>query len=378
MRWVYRLAAVLTGAAALGVSWWSLYELGVALGIPSVLAGGLSAVFDLAALTCVGLAERYAATPDSGAGPRLALMLMLAGSVYLNVRHAELTLGADWITGAVAYAMPAVIACLLLELHLRFANREQRRALGRVAPSLPVLGGWAFVMFPIRSVQVLRSHVRVRLDEVANEAVAPILATAEVVRTLGDGPTHDARELSAAAPVRSHGEQGKHSSDAALQLINGGRTEGTEHRVRPTEGPLGNPAGAGVLPEGAPDEQDEPPSHVLGGAPREIAAEALARTGNDVRAARRLLNEWGADVHPSTVYRARKQLTERADDSQDSPAPPQPPQSRDAAYEQQLRELHESRVSESRANVRTLAPESEAEQTLVMPRVDIPRPTHWS
>jgi len=89
MRWIYRLAAMLTGAAALGVSWWSLYELGTALGIPSVLAGGLSAVFDLAALTCVGLAERYAATPDSGAGPRFALLLMLAGSVYLNVRHAE-------------------------------------------------------------------------------------------------------------------------------------------------------------------------------------------------------------------------------------------------------------------------------------------------
>jgi len=51
----------------------------------------------------------------------------------------------------VAYAAPAVIACLLLELHLRYSNRETRQRLGRVAPALPVLGAAAVALYPWRS-----------------------------------------------------------------------------------------------------------------------------------------------------------------------------------------------------------------------------------
>jgi hypothetical protein len=151
---------------ALAVSWWSLWTVGQLVGIPSVLAGGLSAVFDLAALCLVGLAQRYANSPTagSGGGPRLALLLMLTGSVYLNAEHARMAhVG---VTGAIAYSCPAIVACVLLELHLRFDNATHRRALGRIAEPLPVLGGWAYVFFPSRAIGTHRMAVAGRIDAV--------------------------------------------------------------------------------------------------------------------------------------------------------------------------------------------------------------------
>lgn len=183
MRWIYTAAAVLTGVAALAMSWWSIYTVGRHLDIPVVLAGGLSSVFDLAALVLVGLSQQYAATrhAGSGAGPRLALLLMLAGSVFLNVRHAQIS-GAG-ATGMVAYAAPAVVAVLLVELHLRFANHQTRHDLGRVAPTLPVLGGWAVVLYPGRSLRVIRTVVAARLDDIAASVgpPPPVKAAAELV-----------------------------------------------------------------------------------------------------------------------------------------------------------------------------------------------------
>jgi hypothetical protein len=182
MRYIYTVAAVLTGAAALAMSWWSIYSLGRYLGIPVLLAASLSSVFDLAAIVLVGLSERYAAAPHagSGAGPRLSLLLMLAGSIFLNIRHAQIS-GAG-VTGMVAYAAPAVVAVLLVELHLRYANRETRYALGRVAPALPVLGGWAILLYPFRSLGVIRTVVQARLDRIAEEATpSPLTVNAELV-----------------------------------------------------------------------------------------------------------------------------------------------------------------------------------------------------
>jgi hypothetical protein len=319
----------------------------------------------------VGLCQRYATSPDSGAGPRVFLTLLMGGSVYLNITHAVIS---GYGTAAqVLYASPAVVACLLFELDQRFRNREQRRALGRVAPSLPVLGGWAFVMFPWRSVQVLRAHVRMRLDEVASQAVAPVHAAAEVIRTPIDGPTHDARELPAGEPSGTHARHGQPDPEAASQVIESSREDAAERAVRPTERPLSGRHGRGVLTDDGPEVQAEQLSHVPEGSPGEIAAEALARTGGDAKEARALLDRWGVNVHPSTVYRARNKLIDQSDDPQDSQ------DSQDVRPDQPAGRLpvlggdSHGDLPEQRANVQLVAPpETDAEKTMTM------APIRWS
>jgi hypothetical protein len=189
VRRVYALAALMTGVAALSVSWWSLYSVALLVHTPAVLAAGLSSVFDLAALVAVGLAERYAESEiaGSGAGPRLALLGMLGGSIYLNAQHAELThVG---MVGAVAYAAPAAVAVVLVELHLRYANRAQRHNLGRVAPAMPVLGAAAWIFHPLYSLRVLSRTARCRLVELdpllqLPDPSGPVRALGEVIRPI--------------------------------------------------------------------------------------------------------------------------------------------------------------------------------------------------
>jgi hypothetical protein len=206
---------------ALAVSWWSLWSVGQLVGIPSVLAGGLSAVFDLAALCLVGLAQRYANSPTagSGGGPRLALMLMLAGSIYLNVEHARMAhVG---VTGAIAYSAPAAVACLLLELHLRYDNAEHRRALGRIAAPLPVLGGWAYVFFPARAIGTHKMAVAGRIDAVRAELAAarpPVRATITTATAVDTTSTLDTTVAPAAALTAAPASPASTAAKAQLEV----------------------------------------------------------------------------------------------------------------------------------------------------------------
>lgn len=240
MQRVYGAAAVLTGAAALAVSWWSLYSLGILIGIPAPLAAGLSLVFDLAALTCVGLAERVATSPIGGSalGPRIALAVMLLTSVYLNVRHAELTLGAGWITGAVAYAMPAVVAAVLLELHLKFRHREVRQGLGRLAPALPTVGWAAALLFPRTSVRTVRRYARAhlaRLDAAVDLPPAPAPewpAEPLAIESGDDGSGQPVTSADTSEHVAEVAEVAACSTDADAIRLAGERTGSTDVRTR--------------------------------------------------------------------------------------------------------------------------------------------------
>jgi len=147
------LSWVVVAGMALALSWWSLFQLAVGFGVPVMLAAGVSLVFDAAALVCAGLAHRYALSPDSGAGPRFTMLALLAGSVYLNWTHAELT--GYGTPAAVMFAAPAAVAVILFELETGWVNRTGRRDRGRVAPALPVLGRWSWLFHPIRSLRTL-------------------------------------------------------------------------------------------------------------------------------------------------------------------------------------------------------------------------------
>lgn len=138
---------------ALGISWWSLFDLATGFGVPVVLAAGVSLVFDAAALVCGHLAHRYALSPDSGFGPRVTMVALVLGSVYLNTEHAlSLKLG---VPGAVMFSAPAAVAVVLFELESGWRARAARRTYGRVPVSLPTIGRWGWIFHPLQSLVTL-------------------------------------------------------------------------------------------------------------------------------------------------------------------------------------------------------------------------------
>ncbi|OLR92534.1 DUF2637 domain-containing protein [Actinokineospora bangkokensis] len=153
LSWSANMAWIVVLVAAMGISWWSLFEYARSFSIPTPLAAVVSLVFDASALIVAGLAHRYALSPYSGAGPRIALLLLLAGSCYLNWEHAA---GKGYgIEASIMFAAPAAVGILLFELHIGWHSRSERRARGRVARSLPVIGAWGWFLHPLQSVTTL-------------------------------------------------------------------------------------------------------------------------------------------------------------------------------------------------------------------------------
>src|SRR5277367_4997059 len=77
--------------AALSISSWSLWYIGVHYGLPPVLAGVVSACYDLGALVCAVLALNYARTQgDSGLAARMGVFVLGGISAYLNAQHAQI------------------------------------------------------------------------------------------------------------------------------------------------------------------------------------------------------------------------------------------------------------------------------------------------
>jgi hypothetical protein len=150
---------------ALALSWWSLYSLAVTFyGVPQILAIGVSAAFDGAALFVADLASKYARTEDSGLATKLATYLFVGASVYLNVEHAMLL--SYGVPGMVLFGAPPVIAGILFELYLRFVHRSEMRANGLVPKRMPVFGKISWLIFPGKTFRGFKDVVFFRLNEV--------------------------------------------------------------------------------------------------------------------------------------------------------------------------------------------------------------------
>lgn len=152
---------------ALALSWWSLYSLAVTFyGVPQILAIGVSAAFDGAALFVADLASKYARTEDSGLATKLATYLFVGASVYLNVEHAMLL--AYGVPGMVLFGAPPVIAGILFELYLRFIHRSEMRSMGLVPKRMPVFGKISWLIFPGKTFGGFKNVVFYRLNEVVS------------------------------------------------------------------------------------------------------------------------------------------------------------------------------------------------------------------
>lgn len=158
-----RLGWIVVVVSALTLSAWSLYWVGRKYGLPMPLAIIVSAAFDGAAIACADLALKYARTNgDSGLGPRMMVFLLAGTSAYLNVQHAVLT--HDPFAARILYAMPPITAVTLFEFHSRYERRGALRRAGRIAGKLPLIDRWAWVLFPARTLGVVRAIVDHRLQ----------------------------------------------------------------------------------------------------------------------------------------------------------------------------------------------------------------------
>lgn len=166
---------------SLALSWWSLYSLAVTFyGVPEILAIGVSAAFDGAALFVADLASKYARTEDSGLATKLATYLFVGASVYLNVEHAMLL--SYGVPGMVLFGAPPVVSCILFELYLRFIHRTEMRANGLVPKRMPVFGKISWLIFPGKTFGGFKDVVFFRLNEVVTSVTGQSVTRDKVSR----------------------------------------------------------------------------------------------------------------------------------------------------------------------------------------------------
>ena len=156
----YAWVAVL--GTALALSWWSLDSLGRHYGMPSILAGMVSATFDGGALVAADLALRRAAKGHPTAAVKLLMIGTVGLSAWLNYQHGQL-LGYP-VAIRVLFAAPPVIAGWLFELQLGGVHQDRLEERRGTASSIPRLGLLVWLFHPWaalrRTSQIAGSRLR--------------------------------------------------------------------------------------------------------------------------------------------------------------------------------------------------------------------------
>jgi hypothetical protein len=144
--------------AALSISTWSLYWLGVHVGMPKQLAGVVSAAFDGGAIVASNLCLKWARVHGvSGFMARMAMFSFGGMSAWLNWNHAILA-NLPYVARFL-FAAPPVIALVTIELYLRFEHRAALKRAGNLPKELPRFSKWAWLLMPRRSFGAIKFHV---------------------------------------------------------------------------------------------------------------------------------------------------------------------------------------------------------------------------
>lgn len=155
---------------ALAISWQSMATMAMNdFGLPHWLAYAVSTAYDGAAIFTAVIATEYAKTEDSGFAARMTTVGFVALSAWLNLQHAQM-MGLP-LAGQVFYAAPAIVAGILFELMLKFENRQELRARGRVAQSLPVYGKVTWLRFGKKAFANVSKVLKHRMDVQTNKEI---------------------------------------------------------------------------------------------------------------------------------------------------------------------------------------------------------------
>jgi hypothetical protein len=156
-----RFGWLIVMTAAFAFSTWSLFVIARHYGAPAPAAVIVSLFFDGAAVLCADYSLKYARTGDSGFIPQCGVFTLAGLSSYLNSQHAALNHNPP--AARVLYAAPPIVAVAIYELHVRWERRRALRNSGRIPAAMPVFGRYAWALFPVRTVKVLRSITAGRL-----------------------------------------------------------------------------------------------------------------------------------------------------------------------------------------------------------------------
>lgn len=140
-----RLARAVIYLAAAAMADWSLYVVAHGMyGVPKAIAVLVAAVFDGTALLCLQLASDAVREGRSAAGPRLAALVLLGVSVYLNITHARHDHGG--LPAALLFASPTAALLVSSDLSWAATRARVRADRGEHPYRLPVFGGWGWLL----------------------------------------------------------------------------------------------------------------------------------------------------------------------------------------------------------------------------------------
>lgn len=164
--------------AAFAVSAWSLYVVAHDhYQVPRVLAGLAGVIYDGAALLALDAWSTAARDPEqSTRRPRLAAVLLLATSVYLNYTHASIA--HQGAPAAVLYAGPGIVLWGMAELRLGAEHDALRRRRGLGYAPRPAYGTAAWLVRSGRAWRAYTTHLDARLDQSASPAALDHVRTA--------------------------------------------------------------------------------------------------------------------------------------------------------------------------------------------------------
>ena len=144
--WYYYVLLSVVAVAALSMTWWSMFDLGVhTLSTPVFIAAVSSSIFDLGGLYLGGLSIKYAKTEDSGFQTEFWTFAFIATSTYIVVQHA--ILAGYPIAGIVMFAAAPIILGIIFKATLQYLTRQQRREAGRVTEKLPSVGWLTWIRY---------------------------------------------------------------------------------------------------------------------------------------------------------------------------------------------------------------------------------------
>lgn len=154
---------IVVSTIALAISWWSMFTLGVdTFHMPAILAGSVSAAFDLGAVLLALIAMKYATSGDSGTATEIYAFIFMGVSAWINGYHAySLNYG---LVGIVVFAAAPIISAIVLKVILKYLNKQTLRSLGRTVRHLPVAGKLTWILKPKQSFSLLMMAMEDRLQ----------------------------------------------------------------------------------------------------------------------------------------------------------------------------------------------------------------------